>query len=239
MSSYILWATDEENMIPYIPKQGKTILITTKHSLVTIKFANVTQLIPVSLLRESDNLKIMYVDESDNNIFRQCVIVNELCQQMDDSDITIGCSTDEQLKMFANASIPNEKGSKKAIKLQAIRLEDPHYDMKHEKNDEKPKRKSRVGRPASIPVVPMNPPVNFDESHVTTGRIPQSKTDILEALDIDPKYWDGIIAAAQEASDCEIGFEVQLKVKLAIIEEGVDIPELMKKIKPFYKKLRK
>lgn len=222
----ILLAIKGFDQIPNLKEEDSLHIIFSKDSTVPA-------ILLVSMLHKT-NITTHFLEEKRCDDIAIAMMIGKIIADTKETEVTIYCPTEAQVKVF-----------------DGIHLEDAVVKAKKITNATKPKRNGNA--PKEDNTGEKRNRLGMAESHTSAGAVkeeepkkrnrkitvPEKKLEFLIKAGIEEEYANLVLDAIENSSDAVIGFDMQLRTKLAA-KEALDKLDIYKGIvtEETYKKLK-
>ena len=222
----ILLAIKGFDQIPNLKEEDSLHIIFSKDSTVPA-------ILLVSMLHKT-NITTHFLEEKRCDDIAIAMMIGKIIADTKETEVTIYCPTEAQVKVF-----------------DGIHLEDTVVKAKKITNATKPKRNGST--PKEDNTGENRNRLDMAESHTSAGAVkeeepkkrnrkitvPEKKLEFLIKAGIEEEYANLVLDAIENSSDAVIGFDMQLRTKLAA-KEALDKLDIYKGIvtEETYKKLK-
>lgn len=226
----IFVASEKAELIPKFENGEKVHVIASKCSMV-----------PITFFDNQLDIKLHLIDNKKPDIIDIALKIGGIVKDCQDDTIRVICPNESMIKAFNDSVLDGENGMK--VKLAAELISDkvrPKRSRAKKASNEQIEEK---------PEIPVKRSTHNERRNIAVKTVKQSsgkrknlkQEDKIKALmdaGIGAELCDAVISAIEESSDPEIGFDIQLKTKLAAIDQTVDYNRIKDISLRLYNKLK-
>lgn len=220
----IFVVSEKAELIPKFENGEKVHVIASKCSMV-----------PITFFDNQLDIKLHLIDNKKPDIIDIALKIGGIVKDCQDDTIRIICPNETMVKAF-NYSVLDGDNSMK-VKLEAELI-----------SDKVRAKRTRSKKTSNEQVEKLEIPVQKGTNNTVKAVMQSSgnrknlkredKMKVLINAGIGAEFCDAVISAIEESSDPKIGFDIQLKTKLAAIDQTVDYNRIKEISLRLYNKLK-